>query len=328
MIAVARGDRTFAGLSITPRRVLLVDMENTEADLADRFKALGITPANAAYLSELIPIHLPPLAPLDTAMGGMELGVILDAYDMQAGDVVVLDSLQRVINGVENDSDTMRAYYRHTGLMLKRRRVTVVRTDNTGKDTDKGARGTSGKRDDVDVELILTADAEKPGQMYLKPGKVRLPGIARLTMQRDTDDDGLLTYSTSGDPFRVQVTDALTLLDALDVPTSMGLNLAFDTIKNAGHKVTREALRAAVKERRIAPDLLCRTLRHSNSADEPQSAVPKASAQRPHSSPETPDLSVKRRAKDDGTATAQSEAPVSAGGVPLSSLSKPGSTDR
>jgi hypothetical protein len=74
----------------------------------------------------------------------------------------VLDSFQRVTSGPENDSDTIRAYYLHTGIRLKRRGITVIRTDNTGKDINAGARGSSGKRDDLDVELILTPDTAHP----------------------------------------------------------------------------------------------------------------------------------------------------------------------
>lgn len=251
MIAVARGDARFAGIPITRRRVLLVDMENTEDDLTDRLRALGVTPGNADDLADLIPIHLPPLAPLDTFTGAAELAAILEAYDIRPGDVVVLDSLQRVISGAENDSDTMRAFYRHTAVMLKRLGVTVIRTDNTGKDTEKGARGTSGKRDDVDVELIVIPDVDRPGLMHIRPGKVRLPGIEPVRIQRDTDDDtGLLTFTTAGDPFRAKVTEAVALLAGLEVPPSAGERPAADALKSTGRKFARNVIRAAVKERR------------------------------------------------------------------------------
>lgn len=251
MIAVARGDRTFAGLPLRRHRVLLVDMENTEDDLSDRFTDLGVTAADAGGLDDLIPIHLPLLAPLDTAMGAMELSAIMDAYDLQRGDVVVLDSLQRVISGPENDSDTMRSFYRHTAVMLKRRGVTVIRTDNTGKDTEKGARGTSGKRDDVDVELIIIPDAERPGRFRITPGKTRLPGIEPVLMQRTVDDEtGLLTFTTAGDPFRHAVIEAIDLLEALEVPLDDGERKVVEAIKKAGRKVPRTVLRVAIKERR------------------------------------------------------------------------------
>ena len=209
MIGVARGDQTFAGLPIPRgRRVVLLDMENTRDDLADRLLALGVSAADVDELENLVIIHLPPLAPLDTEVGGAELAALLDAYGIKAGDVVVLDSLQRVIKGPENDSDTLRAFYRCTGMELKKRGLSVVRTDNTGKDAGKGARGTSGKRDDVDVELILTRDADNPDRLRIKPGKSRLPEISSVLINREVDEDGHLRFTTAGDPFRAIVADA------------------------------------------------------------------------------------------------------------------------
>jgi hypothetical protein len=78
-------------------------------------------------------IHLPKMAALDTPAGGSELEAALDAYDIRAGDVVVLDSTQRVLAGRENDSDTIWAYYLCTGIRLKRRGITVIRTDKPEK---------------------------------------------------------------------------------------------------------------------------------------------------------------------------------------------------
>jgi len=251
MIGVARGDRAFAGLPIPrARRVVLVDMENTEDDLADRLLALGITAADVVDLENLVIIHLPPLAPLDTEVGGLEFGALIDAYAIQAGDVVVLDSLQRVVKGPENDSDTLRAFYRCTGMALKKRGLAVVRTDNTGKEPDKGARGTSGKRDDVDIELILTRDADHPDRLRIKPGKSRLPDIISVLINRDVDDDGHLSFTTAGDPFRALVGDAHRVLELLNIAVETGERKAAETIKASGQNVVRAALRVAIKERK------------------------------------------------------------------------------
>jgi hypothetical protein len=259
MIAVARGDRDFAGLPISRRRrVLLIDMENTEDDLADRLTALGIAAVDVTALDRLVILHLPPLLPLDTPDGGSELISLLDAYEVGAGDVVVLDSLQRVVKGPEDKSDTLRDFVRCVGMALKRRKVTVIRTDNMGRDEAKGARGTTGKRDDVDVELLLTRTAAHPGQLKIKPGKLRLPGITSVLINREVDDDGRLTFNTAGDPFRARVAHASGVLEALNIPVEAGDRKAAPVIAASGQVVTREALRAAIKERKnplgIAPD--------------------------------------------------------------------------
>lgn len=245
-VAVSRGHRAFADLTIARRRrVLYLDMENTEDDLAERFPALGVTPG--ADLSDLLFLHLPPIEPLDTPAGGRQLEAIVDAYGLTAGDVVILDSFQRVVSGPENDADTLRALYRCAMLPLKRRGLTVVRLDNTGKDAERGARGTSGKRDDVDVELILTRD--KDGDRFtLTPGKVRLPDIRPVTFTRTTEDNGRLAYSTAADPRRATVLDALAALDSIDPDRKLSQRAAEDKLKGEG--LPRWAIRQAFKERR------------------------------------------------------------------------------
>jgi len=247
MVAVARGDRAFAGLRITNRRVFLVDMENTEDDLAERFRDLGVDAGEVEKLDNLVFIHLPKMAALDTPAGGSELEAALDAYDIHAGDVVVLDSTQRVLAGKENDSDTIRAYYLCTGIRLKRRGITVIRTDNTGKDLDRGARGTSGKRDDVDVELFMTMDS---GKISIKPGKIRLPDVESITIEKQIADDGRIYYDTARDPYRAKINDAIAALDRHQIPLDTGMARCYDLLKGLGEEITREALRAAIKERR------------------------------------------------------------------------------
>lgn len=245
---VARGRDNFAGLAIDrQRRVLIVDMENTPEDYAERLGALGVTQANAHELAGRFDvIDLPRLAPLDTATGGAELAEILDEYGLEAGDVVVLDSFQRVTEGPENDADTARAFYRHTGAMLKARGMTVVRTDNTGKDAAKGARGTSSKKDDVDVELILTRDG-RSGELSITTGKVRVTGISPLVITRSTDG-GRLTYSAGEHIISGQRTAARLAISALGLAGS-GQDAAWKAIRAdpryaEDRRITRDAVRA------------------------------------------------------------------------------------
>lgn len=247
-LALARGHRAFADLSIAqPRRVLYLDMENTADDLAERFEALGVTRGDD--LHRLTFLHLPALDPLDSPRGGRQLAAVVDAYGLSRADLVVLDSMQRVTSGGENDSDTMRAFYSCTGLELKRRGLTVLRTDNTGKDAERGARGTSGKRDDVDVELILTREGDS-NRLKLAPGKVRIPDVQQLVLSRDVDDDGRLTYASTGDPFRALVMDAWRALDTIGAPDDASERTAAKMLSDSGRRFPRTAVRVAVKERK------------------------------------------------------------------------------
>jgi hypothetical protein len=245
-LAVARGDSAFAGLAIQrQRRVLYVDAENTEDDLADRLRDLGVRPEDMA---ELVYLHLPSLPPLDSPAGGSVLLYLCQEYGLTRGDLVVLDSFQRVVDGAENDSDTYRAFYKSTAAPLKKRGFTVLRTDNTGKDTGRGARGSSSKRDDVDIELRMTRDGTA---LKLEPGKVRIAGIEVLQLTYLVDDDGRLTFTSAGDPWRESVDAARDALDRLGVPHDAGERPACDALKEAGgHTHARAAVRQAVRERK------------------------------------------------------------------------------
>ncbi|NNM48551.1 AAA family ATPase [Micrococcus luteus] len=257
VLDVARGRANFAGLRIPrKRRVLVIDMENTEDDYAERMTALGVTLDNLHELDDMVFLNLPDLAPLDTATGAAELRSIIEYYGLDAGDLVVLDSFQRVTEGPENDSDTARAFYRHTATMLKSLGLTVVRTDNTGKDAEKGARGTSSKRDDVDVELIMTREKGEAGAFRLTPGKVRGGGIARLSMVREVDERGRLRYGTG--TFTETTREATErVIQELNL-LSMGQDAAWKTVQahpewKEHPRVTRDYLREVHKELKELP---------------------------------------------------------------------------
>lgn len=199
-VAAVRGEATFAGQRISfPKgaKLLYVDMENSEDDWAERLRSLGLAPNEARWIwgVSFFPLSLPGLRGLDTKAGAEEFfAEVLDRYGITRGDVVVLDSTQRVTEGPENENDTIRKLYDHTSAELKRRGLTVIRTDNTGKDVSLGARGASAKRDDVAyswlMEQVGTSDV-----FTLKNTKHRSAGSAgTLRFRRVTDDAGRLRF--------------------------------------------------------------------------------------------------------------------------------------
>ena len=178
---------------------------------------------------------------------------ILDAYGLQEGDLVILDSLQRVIEGAENDADTMRGFYRHTGAMLKRRRLTVVRTDNTGKDATRGARGSVAKRDDVDIEYQHEV---KRDDLILKAAKARILGVSDRKNRRHFGGDGSLAFLSVSDQVADDAVGNLCRdLDRLGVPASAGeptVEKALTAAKNPHtlhREYTRKVRRVAIKRR-------------------------------------------------------------------------------
>jgi hypothetical protein len=133
-----------------PLRVMYVDQENPEDDIQERLLSLGAT---ADTLANLIYLSFPMYRELDTPGGAADL--FADVRNYQP-DVVVLDTISRMIKGKENEADTWNDLYRHTIKPLKRAKVSSIRLDHFGKDQTRGARGGSGKSQDVDGVWELT----------------------------------------------------------------------------------------------------------------------------------------------------------------------------
>lgn len=150
--ALATGRPWLDQLAGPPRSVLYLDMEMTRDDLRERLDDLGYGPDDDL---SLLNYHLlPSLPPLDHAEGGQAVAELTASY---AAELVVVDTLARVVRGPENEADTYRAFFRHTGAEVKRAGAALVRLDHAGKDPDRGQRGSSAKADDVDVVWRLTA---------------------------------------------------------------------------------------------------------------------------------------------------------------------------
>jgi RecA-family ATPase len=134
-----------------PIDILYVDLEMTEADLRERLTDMGYGPDDD--LSHLHYYQLPPVPPLDGELGGQ----ILTSIAIERGvDLVVIDTMARAVDGKENDADTLRAFYRFTGRILKAAGIALWRLDHQGKEEARGQRGSSSKDDDVDVVFRLT----------------------------------------------------------------------------------------------------------------------------------------------------------------------------
>jgi hypothetical protein len=162
-------------LGSTPRApvsAVYLDLEMTEDDVYARLVDLGYGPEHEEKLARNFHYYLlPVLPPLDTAAGGEAL---LDLVRQHDAEVVVIDTTSRVISGGENESDTFHALYRHTGLRLKKSGVGLLRLDHTGKDADKGQRGSSAKDTDVDTVYSLTKRSD--GKLLLAhKGITRIP---------------------------------------------------------------------------------------------------------------------------------------------------------
>jgi hypothetical protein len=232
--------------------VLYLDLENVpQTDIKPRLEAMGY------HWSELGKLHLssyPDMAPLDTAQGARELLEVVDHLGIQ---VLVVDTMSRVVGGEENVNDTWLAFSRLTALPLKRRGVAVLRLDHTGKDESKGTRGGSAKQGDPDAVWRLKQMTDDGTHLELVLEKNRFPITEQaISIRRET---GPLRHEADARPttaFVTGVDEARAWLDAEGHPASIGRRPAERLAKAAGHKWSRNQIAHAVRKRKQAAGLL------------------------------------------------------------------------
>lgn len=239
--ALAAGRCVLGNPAQEPRRVVYVDYENTQTDLHDRLTALGYQPDE---LDNLIYLSFPPFAPLDTATGGRAL---VDTVTHYQGQVVIIDTASRVVEGSENDADTWNALYRHALVPLKAAGITVIRLDHTGKDPTRGQRGSSAK--DGDVDAVWRLAARTPTSLYLKRERTRTGR-----------GEGFVEIARRFEPLRHEVAHAgagpsmvvtlIAQMDALGLTDDIGREKARVELAKAGIKARTDVLGAAIRERK------------------------------------------------------------------------------
>ncbi|WP_431023310.1 AAA family ATPase [Halomonas sp. H5] len=150
-------------------------------------------------------------APLDDAASAVEVLKAVDTLAKQAGQapaLIVVDTLARCFGGDENSATDMGAFIAHLDALRHRWRATVLVVHHSGKDSTKGARGSTALRGAVDAEYKVTKDpigtvtlkatkmkdADTPEQRAFRLAPVELPL---------EDDDGEPVWSCVLEPTEV-----------------------------------------------------------------------------------------------------------------------------
>lgn len=250
--ALAAGRTILGNPGAPPMRVLYVDMENTAADLVERLTAYGYGPHD---LKNLIYQSFPRLSALDSPLGGEQLRALAIHHEAE---LVVIDTVSRVIKGKENDSDTFHALYRYALAPLKGRGITVIRLDHAGKDEAKGQRGSSGKDSDVDAIWKMTK-AGSTGLLLERTASRTRHGPDRITLKRRFSPlrheiDGEASYDQDAGGGDIGIIATITHLARLGVPLNAGRDVCRKALTGDGIKVGNGTLAAAVKQRKPVPD--------------------------------------------------------------------------
>jgi len=219
--------------------VIYVDKEMAEGDVAERLDAMGF--GSSDDLSHLHYFLLPDLPPLDTPDGGQVLLALARKYNAQ---LVIIDTLIRVLSGGENDADTLRNFHTFTGQPLKALGITVVRLDHTGRDLAKGARGTSAKQDDIDLSWLLTMTDNGTRLKATKRRQSWIPETVDLVRIEDP-----LRYEVAVESWPAGTADLARLMDDLGIAIDCPSRKAQELLKQAGKQRQRTLVLAALKYR-------------------------------------------------------------------------------
>ena len=223
---IASGKEVLGAKPPEPIRTLYVDFENDpHGDVRERLRAMGFTPGD---LGNLCYLSFPNLGKLDTERGARELLAAVKHYGCE---VVVIDTVSRSVEGDENENDTWLAFYRHTGLALKREQVALIRLDHAGKDEKKGQRGGSAKSGDVDAVWRMSLAGEDTFDLTCEAQ--RFPIAAnRLTIRRT--EDLHLRHEVVSNPSKDRHERLLAELMRLEVDPEISASNATHLLRAAG----------------------------------------------------------------------------------------------
>jgi hypothetical protein len=213
---LALGKDAFTGEAIKRHRVAYVDNEMTEMDLQERLIDMALPFEELE--GWLLYFSYPSLPPMDTELGGLETLAMMQHYESQ---VLILDTLSRVVRGEENSNDTYRNFYAYTGRLLKANNISLARLDHAGHDPKK-SRGASAKADDVDLVYGLERRANKddaPGYRLIRT-HARMGGISE-TIELLLTDEPISIRTTSMRSWSEQAIHKARELDSIEAPLAL-----------------------------------------------------------------------------------------------------------
>jgi hypothetical protein len=221
---------------------LYIDAEMGRADMRERLEDLGVLPGDLEHF------HYTDLPPkLDTLEGAARL---LRTCELISPALVVVDGINGVAQGAENDDTTWRNMYEGAIAPLKARNVAVVCAGNTGKDKSLGPRGSSVLVDKPDA--IVRAERTDGG--------IKLIATHRRTAAYTAEQSYTVTGVDTTDPIRIRPVESAwpagtkrvaAILERLGVPIDASQRAARRAVKEAGETAEQAALVAALRWRRL-----------------------------------------------------------------------------
>jgi RecA-family ATPase len=229
-MSLATGHSVLGHPPAEPMSVLYIDMENPIGEVYTRRANLGYQDNSLASLTYY---HMPDLPALDTKSGGQFIQAMVKRH---SPDLVIFDTISKLVAGEESKSDTWQDLYKYSMVPLRQTNCAAIILDHQGHDASRGARGSSAKRDNVDLQWI---QACKGDLITLKRDKCRT-----------LHDTETLKIRRGGTPLRHSiemdaVQECMTFLDSIGFkggrPAAMGALAAHN--RQWPRTVVEEALR-------------------------------------------------------------------------------------
>ena len=248
-----------ARLAASGLTVVWFDFEDRPKDFVTRLEDMGYGPEDLYTDSGSLKLAIfsnPTIDPLDTEKGGR---TVLDMATAYSPDLVVINSLSRIISGKENDADTYLQLYRCTAIPLRERGITIHAIDHEGKDQAKGQRGSSAKANFADAVWHMAKSTTANNRVLTRErGRQRAEDSGKIYMSIALRP---LTFARF-DPAGPSATDrleaaarALTVrINELQIPRDWGRRKIKEALSEAGVATPRaEVLAEACRLRKAVP---------------------------------------------------------------------------
>ena len=184
-LKIVEGSLVFGRHTTRQGKVLWLDYENGVNLLKDRLESYGYQDIDLNHLDGKLHYYpFPDIASIETEEAMWDIMAEVAHYQPA---LIVIDSAGAAVEGDENSSEAYRGLARNLGRALRSANVTLLLLDNTGKDLSKGARGSSRKKDEADLQWLLEVGSGY-GDFRLTALKDRLGGAPdMLSIIRDED---------------------------------------------------------------------------------------------------------------------------------------------
>ena len=248
-VQIALGLDAFNGGKINPHDVVYIDREMTRADIRERLFDMGMKSAMLSGALERLHYYFyPSVGYLDTPEGGHN---VMELVKECGSDVVIIDTLSRVVKGDENSNDTYRNFYNYTGALLKSEGIALLRLDHEGHQTGH-SRGASSKGDDVDLVYHLKP-TDSGLDLVMKASRVDYVKH-EINLQQGLDTLGFSETVHGGWPEGTK--DKVKELDSLGIPEGSSFRKTKSLLREHGHLPGKSTvLLAAIRYRKERVDI-------------------------------------------------------------------------